>query len=115
MIWRIESGAMVVRFHGCSVTSLFDRVFTYFGEEITRNINYYSHMPPDTSELESLTAEQKEIIAFVRERLQPLHNIDTSTLDDMEIMMRLAVVTEITKSKKSNRCGHFGVVGPTAY
>ncbi len=68
---------MVVLFHACSVTSLLDCVFTYFGKEIIRNTNYYSHMPPDTSELEFLTAEQKEIIAEVRERLQSLHNIDT--------------------------------------
>lgn len=77
MIWRIESGAIVVLFHGCSVTRLLDRVFSYFSEEITRNTDYYSHMPPDTSELEFLTAEQKKIIAVVRKRLQSIHNIDT--------------------------------------
>ena len=47
-----------------------------------------------------LTAEQKEIIAVVRERLKSLHNVDTSSLDDMEIMARIAKVVEIMNSKK---------------
>ena len=47
-----------------------------------------------------LTAEQKEFIAVVRERLQSLHNIDTSSLDDMEMTARIAMIVDIMNSKK---------------
>ncbi len=47
-----------------------------------------------------LTAEQKEIIAVIRERLQSLHNVDTSSLDDMEMTARVAMIVEIMNSKK---------------
>jgi len=47
-----------------------------------------------------LTAEQKEIIAVVRERLISLHNVDNSSLDDMEMTARVAMIVEIMNSKK---------------
>ena len=47
-----------------------------------------------------LTAQKKEIIAVIRERLQSLHNVDTSSLDDMEMTARIAIVVEIMNSKK---------------
>jgi hypothetical protein len=43
-----------------------------------------------------LTAEQKEIIAVVRVRLESRHNVDTSSLDDLEIMTRLVIIKDIT-------------------
>jgi hypothetical protein len=42
-----------------------------------------------------LTVQQKEIIAVVRERLKLHHNVDTSGLDDLEIMTRLAIIKDI--------------------
>ena len=42
-----------------------------------------------------LTAEQKEIIAVVRERLKSHHNLDTSSLDDSDAMTRLALIKDI--------------------
>ncbi len=42
-----------------------------------------------------LTAEQTEIIAVVRERLKSLHNVDTLSLDDLDIMTRLAIIKDI--------------------
>ncbi len=42
-----------------------------------------------------LTAQQKEIIAVIRERLQSLDNVDTSSLDDLDIMTRLAIIKDI--------------------
>ena len=47
-----------------------------------------------------LTAEQKEIIAVVRERLKSHHNVDTSSLDDLEMTARIAVIVDIMNSKK---------------
>ena len=44
---------------------------------------------------EILTVEQTEIIAVVRERLKSLHNVDTSSLDDLDIMTRLAIIKDI--------------------
>ena len=42
-----------------------------------------------------LTVEQKEIAALVRVRLKSLHNVDTSSLDDLEMMTRLAIIKDI--------------------
>ena len=42
-----------------------------------------------------LTAQKKEIIAVIRERLQSLHNVDTSSLDDMEMTARIAIIKDI--------------------
>ena len=45
-----------------------------------------------------LTVEQKKIIAVVRERLKSHHNVDTSSLDDSDIMTRLAIIKDIAGS-----------------
>ena len=45
-----------------------------------------------------LTAQQKEIIAVVRERLLSQHNVDTSSLDDLDVMTRLAIIKDIAGS-----------------
>ena len=45
-----------------------------------------------------LTAEQKEIIAVVRERLKSHLNVDTSSLDDSDVMIRLAIIKDIAGS-----------------
>ena len=45
-----------------------------------------------------LTVEQKEIIAVVGERLKSHHNVDTSSLDDSDVMTRLAIIKDIAGS-----------------
>ena len=37
---------------------------------------------------------------MVRVRLESLHNVDTSSLDDMEMTARIAIVVDIMNSKK---------------
>ena len=44
---------------------------------------------------EFLTAEQKVIIAVVREQLKSNYKVDTSSLSDLEIMTRLAIIKDI--------------------
>lgn len=43
------------------------------------------------------TAEQKEAIAAVRNRLLSEHGVETSHLDDLEMTARMAAIVEIVK------------------
>ena len=52
---------------------------------------------------EYLTSGHKETIAAVRDRLQSAHNIDTSQLNDIEMMARMAVIVEIVKLRKEDK------------
>jgi hypothetical protein len=56
-------------------------------------------MSLDTENLEFLTAEQKETIVAVREHLLSIHNIDTASLDEIEMTARMAAILEIAKSR----------------
>jgi len=56
--------------------------FTHLGEEFIRDSSYISQMNHQQALPNILTAQQKEIVAVIRERLQSLHNVDTSSLDD---------------------------------
>jgi len=69
-------------------------------DEFIHNTSYISRMNHQQSTPNFLTAQQKIIIAVVRERLQALYHVDTSSLDDMEMTARIAIVVEIMNSKK---------------
>lgn len=43
----------------------------------------------------TLTDEHKEIIEAAREHLELHHGVDTSSLDDMDVAMRLVLITDI--------------------
>jgi hypothetical protein len=51
---------------------------------------------------EYLTSGHKETIAAVRDRLQSVHDIDTSRLNDIEMMARMAVIVEIVKLRNED-------------
>ena len=51
---------------------------------------------------EYLTSGHKETIAAVRDRLQSVHNIDTSQLNDVEMMARMAVIVEMVKLRNED-------------
>ena len=74
--------------------------FTPFGKELIRDTSYISQMNYQQETSKFLIAQQMEIIAVIRERLLSLHNVDTSSLDDMEMTARIAIVVEIMNSKK---------------
>lgn len=46
-----------------------------------------------------LTAEQRATLAAVRNQLLSVHNIDKTSLNDMEMTARMAVLVEIVKSR----------------
>ena len=48
----------------------------------------------------TLTEEHIEIIEAAREYLETHHSVDTSTLDDMDVAMRLVLITDIAACKE---------------
>lgn len=48
----------------------------------------------------TLTEEHKEIIEAARGHLEYHHGVDTSALDDMDVAMRLVLITDIAACKE---------------
>ena len=47
-----------------------------------------------------LTTEQEKIIGLVRDRLLTVHNVDTSSLNQIEMTARMAVLVKIAKARQ---------------
>ena len=56
-------------------------------------------MAQDTEDLEFFTPVQKDTIDAVGDHLLSVHNIDTSSLDELDMTVRMAAIAEIAKHR----------------
>ena len=56
-------------------------------------------MTQETDNLEFFTPAQKDTIDAVRNHLLSVHNIDTSSLDELEMTVRMTAIVEIAKHR----------------